>query len=155
MIVIGSSLILLSGCSTGKVPEMPERNLFPVGAFVDLSHDFAADTVYWPTADPFKLDTVAAGMTDKGYYYSAYRFSAAEHGGTHIDAPAHFAEKRDTVDQIPLDRLIGPAIKVDVSANAKLNRDYQVSVSDFQAWEMNNGRIPDDSIVLLHTGWSE
>lgn len=54
-----------------------------------------------------------------------------------------------------VDRLIGPAIKVDVSANAKLDQDYQVSVADFQAWETRNGRIPDDSIVLLQTGWSE
>src|SRR6266550_3903062 len=154
MIVIASGLGLLSGCSSGKVQEISERNLFPAGTFVDLSHDFAADTIYWPTAEPFKLETVSAGMTDKGYYYSAYQFSAAEHGGTHIDAPVHFAEGHDTVDQIPLDRLIGPAIKVDVSANAKLDRDYQVSVADFQAWETRNGKIPEDSIVLLQTGWS-
>ena len=155
IIVLASMWSILSACSTGRVPETSERNLFPSGAFVDLSHDFAADTIYWPTAEPFKLDTVAAGMTDKGYYYSAYRFSAAEHGGTHIDAPVHFAAGRNSVDQIPLDRLIGPAIKVDVSANAKLNRDYQVSVGDFEAWETKNGRIPDDSIVLMQTGWSE
>ena len=94
-------------------------------------------------------------MTDKGYYYSAYQFCAAEHGGTHIDAPVHFAEGHDTVDQIPLDRLIGPAINFDVSANAKVNRDYQVSAADFEAWETQNGKIPDDSIVLLQTGWSD
>lgn len=155
MIVIASGLGLLSGCSTGRVPEVADRNLFPAGALVDLSHDFAPDTIYWPTAEPFKLDTVSAGMTDKGYYYSAYQFSAAEHGGTHIDAPVHFAEGHDTVDKIPLDRLIGPAIKVDVSANSKLNRDYQVGVADLQAWETTNGRIPEDSMVLLQTGWSE
>jgi kynurenine formamidase len=155
MIVIASSLSLLLSCSTGRGPDTTDRNLFPAGSLVDLSHDFAADTIYWPTAEPFKLDTVSAGMTDKGYYYSAYQFSAAEHGGTHIDAPVHFAEGHDTVDQIPLDRLIGSAIKVDVSANAKLDRDYQVSVADFQAWETRNGKIPDDSILLLQTGWSE
>lgn len=120
-----------------------------------MSHDFAADTVYWPTAETFKLATVADGKTDAGYYYSAYQFSASEHGGTHIDAPVHFAESRNAVDEIPLDRLIGPAIKVDVSAKAKADRDYQVSVADFDAWETQNARIPDDSIVLLETGWSE
>ena len=152
VIVIISGL-LFSGCSTGQPPA--ERNFFPAGEWVDLSHDFAADTIYWPTAEPFKLETVAAGKTDAGYYYSAYQFSAAEHGGTHIDAPVHFAEGRKSVDQIPLDRLIGPAIKVDVSAKAKADRDYQVSVADLEAWETQNGRIPDDSIVLLRTGWSE
>jgi kynurenine formamidase len=157
LIIIGivAGLVGFSGCSTRTAPGITERKLFPEGVWVDLSHDFAADTIYWPTAEPFRLDTVAAGMTDKGYYYSAYQFSAAEHGGTHIDAPVHFAERHDTVDQIPLDRLIGPAIKVDVSAKAKADRDYQVSVADFQAWETQNGKIPDDSIVLLQTGWAE
>ncbi len=147
------SCMLLSGCSTRQ--PSTAQDVLSSGHWVDLSHDFAADTVYWPTAEPFKLDTVAAGKTDAGYYYSAYQFSAAEHGGTHIDAPVHFAEGHETVDQIPLDRLIGPAIKVDVSAKAKADRDYQVSVTDFEAWETQNGRIPDDSIVLLQTGWSE
>ncbi len=152
-IIVILSCLLLSGCSTRQAPTA--QDVLSSGHWVDLSHDFAADTVYWPTAEPFKLDTVSAGITDKGYYYSAYQFSAAEHGGTHIDAPVHFAEGHDTVDQIPLDRLIGPAIKVDVSAKAKADRDYQVKVADFETWETQNGRIPDDSIVLLRTGWSE
>lgn len=144
---------LLLGCSTRQ--DTTGQDILLAGNWVDLSHDFSADTVYWPTAEPFKLATVAAGTTDAGYYYSAYQFSASEHGGTHIDAPVHFAESRDTVDQIPLDRLIGPAIKVNVSAKAKADRDYQVSIADFEAWETQNARIPDDAIVLLETGWSE
>jgi kynurenine formamidase len=143
----------LYGCSAR--PDTAEQDILRSGTWVDLSHDFSADTVYWPTAEPFKLTTVAAGPTGAGYYYSAYQFSAAEHGGTHIDAPVHFAEGRDSVDRIPVDRLIGRAIKVDVSAKAKADRDYLVNVSDFQAWETQSGKIPDDSIVLLQTGWSE
>ena len=151
--VVIIACVLLSGCSTREAPL--EKHFSQAGEWVDLSHDFAADTIYWPTAEPFKLETVAAGKTDAGYYYSAFQFSAAEHGGTHIDAPVHFAEGRESVDQIPLDRLIGPAIKVDVSEKAKADRDYQVSVADFEAWETTNSRIPNDSIVLLRTGWSE
>lgn len=144
---------LLYGCSTRR--DTTEEDILRSGEWVDLSHDFSADTVYWPTAEPFKLSTVAAGQTDAGYYYSAYQFSASEHGGTHIDAPVHFAESRDTVDHIPLTRLIGPAIKVDVSAKASADRDYLVSIADFEGWETQNGTIPNDSIVLLQTGWSE
>lgn len=145
-------LTLLTSCSAEQGRNQPTG--LPAGEWIDLSHDLAADTVYWPTAEPFKLQTVAAGMTDKGYYYSAYQFCAAEHGGTHIDAPVHFAEGRESVDRIPLDRLIGPAIKVDISSKAATNRDYQIAMADFEAWENKNGRIPDDSIVLLQTGWS-
>ena len=120
---------------------------------VDLSHPYAADTVYWPTdTQGFALEQLAAGMTDAGYYYAANRFSTAEHGGTHIDAPIHFAEGKATVDRIPLERLIGPGAVVDVSDQATADRDYQVGVADFEAWEAAHGRLPDDAIVLLRTG---
>ena len=52
-----------------------------------------------PRQKQFKLETDFEGMTDKGYFYSAYRYSAAEHGGTHLDSPVHFAKGRYTVDQ--------------------------------------------------------
>ena len=147
----------LIGCETNRreVTSSTATVDLARGEWIDLSHDFAADTVYWPTAQPFKLETVAAGITENGYYYSAYQFCAAEHGGTHIDAPVHFAEGRRSVDQLSLDQLIGPAIKVDVSSRSQADRDYQVSVADFESWESRNGKIPDDSIVLLQTGWSQ
>lgn len=127
----------------------------PAGSVVDLSHPFDATTVYWPTAEAFKLEKDFEGMTDKGYYYSAYRYSSAEHGGTHIDAPVHFAKGRNTVDAIPLSQTIGPAIVVDVTGKVEGNRDYQVTENDFRSWERRNGRIPNGSIVLLRTGFGK
>ncbi|MGV3585875.1 MAG: cyclase family protein [Adhaeribacter sp.] len=128
---------------------------FPAGQWLDLSYDLSAQTITWPTSEPFKLDTVAAGRTDKGYYYTAFDFCASEHGGTHIDAPIHFAENRKTVDQIPLTQLIGPAVKIDVSRQAATNRDYQITVEDFLAWETAHGQIPDSSVILLYTGFGK
>ncbi|MCX7109242.1 MAG: cyclase family protein [Proteobacteria bacterium] len=124
------------------------------GQWIDLSHDFSADTIYWPTSEPFKMEAVSEGKTEKGYYYSAYKFCAAEHGGTHLDAPIHFSEGKPTVDQIPLSSLIGKSIKIDVSKKALLDRDYQIGVGDLTAWEARHGKIPDDAIVLLETGYS-
>ena len=83
-----------------------DQGRFPAGRWIDLSHDFSSETVYWPTAEPFAIDTVFAGPTEQGFYYSAYSFCAAEHGGTHIDAPIHFADGGRTVDEIPLTQLI-------------------------------------------------
>ena len=40
--------------------------------WIDLTYDLSADSVFWPTAEPFKLSTDAEGMTEAGYYYSAY-----------------------------------------------------------------------------------
>src|ERR1051325_625838 len=88
------------------VPVMAQRtSTFPSGRVVDLTYAFDANTVYWPTAEQFKLETDFEGVTDKGYFYSAYRYSAAEHGGTHLDSPVHFAQGHNSVDQIPLDQL--------------------------------------------------
>ncbi|MGH1384479.1 cyclase family protein [Kordia sp.] len=123
---------------------------------IDLSHSYSDETVYWVTAKEFDLDTVFKGQTDKGYFYSANNFSTAEHGGTHIDAPIHFAEKGQSVDEIPLEKLIGSAIKIDVSVNALQNADYLITVDDLKAWEQKeNTKIPDGSIVLLQTGFSK
>src|SRR5215510_724353 len=116
---------------------------------VDLTYAFDANSVYWPTAEQFKLETDFEGMTDKGYFYSAYRYSAAEHGGTHLDSPVHFAKGRSSVDQLPLEQLMGAAVVVDVTAKCATNADYLVSVADLESWERRNGRIPAGTIVLL------
>ena len=132
-----------------KVPVLPS------GRVIDLSHPFDSSTVYWPTAEGFKLDTDFEGMTDKGYFYSAYRYSAAEHGGTHLDAPVHFAKGRHTADEIPLEQLMGNGIVIDVTSQCANNPDYLVSVADFENWEKRNGRIKPGTIVLLRTGFGK
>lgn len=124
------------------------------GKVIDLTHAFGPETIYWPTdTEGFVLETVAQGMTEKGYYYAAHRYRAAEHGGTHLDAPIHFAEGGWTADEIPVDRLIGPGVVIDVAAKAAADRDYQVRIEDFAAWEKTHGRLPEGAIVLLRTGW--
>ncbi|MFQ5482159.1 MAG: cyclase family protein [Nitrospinaceae bacterium] len=122
---------------------------------VDLTHPFDEKTIYWPTANPFHLETVHKGPTAGGFWYEANNFAAAEHGGTHLDAPAHFAKGGWTVDQIPLDRLVAPGVLVDVSAKTRDNPDYQISVQDFRDWENRHGTIPPGTIVLVRTGFED
>lgn len=126
----------------------------PSGAVVDLTHPFDETTVYWPTSDRFELHVVTAGPTEAGWWYAANAFCAAEHGGTHLDAPVHFAEGRRAADEIPLEDLMGAAVVVDVSARAAADRDLLIEVGDLEAFEAAHGRIPDRTIVLLRTGWS-
>ncbi len=123
---------------------------------VDLSHVFSEETIYWVTAKEFELDTVFKGDTGKGFYYSANNFTTAEHGGTHIDAPIHFSKGKQSVDEIPLEKLIGNGIKIDVSSKALNNPDYLISIEDFTNWEEKHQQeIPEGSIVLLETGHSK
>src|SRR6266550_4296427 len=146
------SLILVAGFGTRSAYAQHRTAGCPSGTIVDLSYPFDSSTVYWPTAETFQLEKDFEGTTQQGYYYSAYRYSAAEHGGTHIDAPVHFAKGRNSLDEIPLEQLLGPAILVDVTRQCANNPDYQVTSEDFQNWEKQNGRIPAGTIVLLRTG---
>ena len=86
--------------------------------WIELSYPFNNETIYWPTVESFKHIKVFENLTTAGYYYASYDISASEHGGTHLDAPRHFAEGKWTTDEIPLDRLIGPAVKIDISPKA-------------------------------------
>jgi kynurenine formamidase len=135
-------------------PDTASAAAFPRGTVVDLSHTYDRTTVFWPTAETFRLDVVADGDTPQGYYYAANNFFTSEHGGTHLDAPVHFARGAQAVDQIPLDRLMGEAYVVDVTDQATRTADYQVSVADLQNAEAAHGPIPPESILLLRTGFS-
>lgn len=90
-----------------------------------------------------------------GYWYEANNISTAEHGGTHMDALAHFSEGKWKTDQVTLERLIASGVVVDVRSKTKSNPDYRVRRSDFIDWERQHGKIPESSIVLLLTGWEQ
>jgi kynurenine formamidase len=120
---------------------------------VDLTHPFDETTIYWPTNKPFLLENVHEGVTAKGFWYESNDFSGSEHGGTHLDAPAHFARGKWHVDDIPLGRLIAPGIVVDVRKNALSNPDYLIQKQDFWDWEKQHGTIPEKATVLVLTGW--
>ncbi len=122
---------------------------------VDLTYPFDDKTVYWPTAKPFEWQKESWGKSAGGYWYTAARYSASEHGGTHLDAPIHFGEGKQAADEIPLTRLVGPAIVIDIAAACSGNADYQLSAADIAAWETAHGKIPGESIVLVRTGWGK
>ncbi len=91
--VVIVAVLAAAGCQSQPQPASPPpASAFPAGELVDLSHTYDATTIFWPTAaEGFRLEKVADGMTPGGYYYAANNFSTAEHGGTHLDAPVHFA----------------------------------------------------------------
>jgi kynurenine formamidase len=121
---------------------------------VDLTWSFDDRTIYWPTSpSTFELKQLHRGPTPGGYFYSANALCTPEHGGTHLDAPVHFAEKGRTLDEVALDQLVGPAVVIDVSAKANADPDYRLTADDVRAWEKRHGPVPQRAIVLLRTGW--
>jgi kynurenine formamidase len=151
LVLFAAVTVLLAGCSN---PPGVQSAGFPGGELVDLSHAYDETTVFWPTSDTFRLEKTFDGITPGGYYYASNNVFTAEHGGTHLDAPLHFAQGAQAVDQIPLERFFGPAVVIDVVAKADRDPDYQISIEDITAAERDQGPISPDSILLFRTGFS-
>ncbi|QQS45109.1 MAG: cyclase family protein [Acidobacteriota bacterium] len=142
----------------GENPPLPADRTVAVldeTGLVDLTWDFDDRTVYWPNAQPFQWEKESWGKSAGGFWYTAARYAASEHGGTHLDSPIHFAEGRMHLDEIPVSKLVGPAVVMDISAACEKSADYLLSVDDISTWEKTYGRIPDRSIVLVRTGWGK
>jgi kynurenine formamidase len=122
------------------------------GKILEMTYPYEEDTIYWPTAKPFHLEKLNWGIAEDGRWYASNEYSASEHGGTHADAPIHFAKNGRTMDQIPIAEWIGPAVKIDVCAKCDKNRDYSLTVEDIEIWEKEFGRIPEGAWVIMYTG---
>lgn len=140
-------LLALAGCTAPAA--LDESRL------VDLTWAFDEHTIYWPTSRPFELERVAWGRDEAGRWYAASELCTAEHGGTHLDAPVHFAEGRHSTEAIPLEQLVGPARVIDVAEACARERDYLVSAEDIDRHEGAHGRIPRGAVVLVRTGWGQ
>lgn len=156
IILIPGIFLALQGCNPAdKSPKSNVPVMDTIDNIIDLTYSFGEETIYWPTAAEFHLEVDFKGKTEGGYHYEANTFTAAEHGGTHLDAPAHFSKGGLTVDKIKPEKLMGPAIVIDVSRKVEDNPDYQVQIQDFKQWESEHGRIPEGAIVLLRTGYGK
>jgi kynurenine formamidase len=151
--VIVVAPVLAAACSSPPSRDSVSAS-FPSGQIIDLSHSYDEKTIFWPTSERFRLEKTADGVTPQGYYYASNNFFSAEHGGTHLDAPLHFSQGAQSVEQIPVERFLGQAIVIDVVAQADKDRDYLVTAEDLQRAEREQGAIPSDAILLIRTGFS-
>ena len=143
-------------CGIASAPARAQQIDLASSRVVDLTHAFDKDTIYWPTSPSgFELKQLHKGLTARGFYYTAYAFRAPEHGGTHLDAPAHFAEGTWTNAEIPVERFIREAVVIDVSEKAERDPDYTLIVEDVTDFEAKHGEIRPGTVVLLRTGWSK
>ena len=147
-------VVLLTSCSTKEADR--ENNMFVNGKWIDLSYSFSKETLYWPNNPTgFTMDTLFEGITPGGFYYSSFGFCAPEHGGTHLDAPVHFAQGKKAADELSLTQLTGNAVVIDISEKALANRDYLISEADVLAWEKEHSALPDSIILLFRTGYGK
>jgi kynurenine formamidase len=151
-----SLLIIVSSMNACTNKQTSFADMVNKGEWIDLSYEFSPGTLYWPNnASGFRLDTLSEGTTPGGYYYSSYTFTAPEHGGTHLDAPAHFSANGLTTDKIDLSQLTGEAVVIDISAKALKNADYLITADDILQWEKKNDTIAVGTILLFRTGYGQ
>ena len=134
--------------------EAPREASFEDYRVIDLTHTFDKDTLYWPTEGRFDHERTAWGITEGGYWYSSYRFAGSEHGGTHLNAPIHFSEGKWGVADIPIDRLAGAGVVINVTTQCAADPDYLLSAGDIDVHEAEHGAIPAGAAVLVKTGWA-
>jgi kynurenine formamidase len=119
---------------------------------LDLSYAINDKLVPWPGDEKYFEAKINATVEKNGYFTRS--FWMLEHYGTHLDAPVHFPPGKATVDQIPPNKLFGPAVLLDVHDAAGKYADYRLPVSQIEKLEHAQGRIPQGAIVLLRTGWA-
>jgi kynurenine formamidase len=102
----------------------------------------------------FKLSELSR-YDDRGPAWYWNSFEGGEHVGTHLDAPIHWVtgKDKDDVAQIPVDRLVGPAVVIDKSNEAAADPDYLLTMDDIRAFESKHGELPAGGWLLYRTGW--
>lgn len=129
---------------------------------IDLAQPLNENTPVIQLPEPFKNSSgfkyIKLSNYDEdgpGWYWND--FVAGEHCGTHFDAPCHWisGKGKETVDNLDVNKLVGEACIIDVRKQCEENPDYLLSVTDILNWEEQYGRIPDNSWVILQTGWDK
>jgi arylformamidase len=88
-----------------------------VAGWIDVTAPIDPRTIpVYPGNTPAKFDFLH--HVDQGDRATLSAFSMGAHTGTHVDAPLHFIKGGASLDQIPLERFIGPVRIVDCSPAA-------------------------------------
>jgi kynurenine formamidase len=90
----------------------------------------------------------------EGFEATAYRI-ATDQFGTQLDPPAHWAPEYPGIDELPATFAVRPLVVISIVPQVKKDPKYALQVSDVQAWEKKNGRIPEGSVVMVRSDWSK
>ena len=127
---------------------------------VDLTQPLSEATPIIQLPPPFantpgwKLNEISR-YDERGPAWYWNSFQGGEHVGTHLDAPIHWVtgQELDDVSQVPVRRLIGPAVVIDRTAEAAADPDFLLRIDDVRAFEADHGALPGGGWLLYRTGW--
>ncbi|MFF0245062.1 cyclase family protein [Streptosporangium sandarakinum] len=127
---------------------------------IDLTAPLSSETPILRLPEPF-ADTVPFTLReisrydDRGPAWYWNDFTTGEHVGTHFDAPVHWVTGKDgeDVSQVPPERLVAPAVVLDLVGEAAGDPDFLLEIGHVEAWQKANGPLPDGGWLLYRTGW--
>jgi kynurenine formamidase len=121
---------------------------------VDLTHSLHDRIPYWPGSGygPFRYEQINVLERDGK---AAGLFEMPEHMGTHVDAPNHFVAGPESVDRLPIDALLRPAVVFDLTPRAIADGGVLLGDADIAQWERRNGEVPRGSVAFVRSGWSQ
>ncbi|XP_050716291.1 isatin hydrolase-like [Eriocheir sinensis] len=124
--------------------------------YIDLGHAVDENSMHWVNLKPFTREVLHRGYFEHGdYWLESYSFCTPEHLSTHLDAPSHYAEGKWSVADIPLERLIGKGVVVDIRHKVRDDPTAELMADDLMAWMDEYGPLPDGAVVFVLTGWGQ
>jgi len=169
--VVSSMLLLLALASTALAGDTSSISRAREGSladaykivsskqFVDLTHSFSPLTPVWKGFGQAAFSAAADPETGRPYTidrdgFRAFVYALVGQYGTHVDPPAHFDPKGQTLDQIPITQMILPLVVFDSTPMLAKDPNHALTVADINAWESQHGRVPAGSFAALRTGMS-
>ena len=145
------SVTVLLTANLAPVANQQPKGAKPFSQFttVDLTHVLKEGIPIYPGAEPFRIMLIADFQ--QGYYMN--KVSMGEHCGTHVDAPVHFVQGGKSVDELPLDQLVGPLVVLNVEKAAAADPDLEITPQHIREWEKTYDQIPAKAFVVARTGW--
>src|SRR5215208_3508149 len=116
--------------------------------YIDLTHSITPNMPVWKGFGPARFGPSINPKSGKAYTYkkdgfeaTAYRI-ATDQFGTQLDPPAHWAPEYAGIDELPATYAVRPLVVISIFAQVKQDPKYALQVSDVEAFENANGRIP-------------
>lgn len=127
---------------------------------VDLTSPLSEDTPILMLPEEFgqtarfEQEEISA-YDDRGPAWYWNNFRTGEHTGTHFDAPIHWVTgPKEDVASVAPERLVGPAVVLDVADRVAADPDDLVEVADLEAFQDEHGPLPEGGWLLVRTDWS-
>jgi kynurenine formamidase len=129
--------------------------------YIDLTHTLNPHIPVWKGFAPSTFGPALDPATGKPFTYAKDGFEATRYElgtdqfGTQLDPPAHWAPEYPSIDELPPTYAVRPLVVIPIVDSVAVHPGYHLQVSDIEAWEARNGKVPAGSVVMVRSDWSK